>query len=217
MYKRVSIKPLIYIYVHKIIEGVNLSPESRRLVPISESIVREAMDLSGRLGIPFRELIEKILSSFLEVSKMNPHLIETIYDFDLMEDIKRIGGMIIPSNFLGKLLEKLGEKDFDELREELFRSAQWIGILTKTKRGSSPEYFVKILRMWIPDAKIDLIPVPNSKNTYKIVVSLFNQSYLFSELVSSIIEGIAKSFEVFIESSYIDKGVVSIVIRYAQS
>ena len=194
-----------------------MSPESRRLVPISEGIIREAMDLSSRLGIPFRELIERILSSFLEISKMNPSLIETIYEFDLMEDIKRIGGMVLPSNFVGKLLDKLSEKDVNELKEELFRSAQWIGLLTKTKRGASPEYLAKILRIWIPDAKIDLIPLPNSKNMLKIVVSSRNQSYIFSELISTLIEGVAKAFDVFIESSYIDKGVVSVVIRYAQS
>ena len=195
--------------------GVKLSPESRRLVPLSENLVKEAMELSSRLGIPFRELIERILSAFLEVSRMNPHLIDIIYDFDLIEDIKKVGGMILPLAFLGKLLEKLDEEAFEELRSEILRTAQWIGLLTKTKRGSSPENLAKILRIWIPEAKIDLIPLAEEKNTYKLVVSLFNQSQALSELIDAVIEGVSRAFGATRVSSYIDKGVVSVVIRYA--
>jgi hypothetical protein len=194
-----------------------MSSQSKRLVPISENVVKELMDFSSRIGIPFRELVEKILISFAEVSRTNPHLINIIYNFDLLEDLRKIGGIILPQNFINKLIEKMSDEDLEELREELKRSSSWLGLLVKVKRGGSLENMIDILKIWLSNMKIDVIPLQNEKDLYKIVISSPEQDERTGLLIEAIIEGVSKAFDATIISRDIEKGIVVTVIRYGQS
>ncbi|MCC6061784.1 MAG: hypothetical protein LM581_02310 [Desulfurococcales archaeon] len=194
-----------------------MSSQSKRLVPISENVVKELMDFSSRIGIPFRELVEKILISFAEVSRTNPHLINIIYNFDLLEDLRKIGGIILPQNFIIKLIEKMSDEDLEELREELKRSSSWLGLLVKVKRGGSLENMIDILKIWLSNMKIDVIPLQNEKDLYKIVISSPEQDERTGLLIEAIIEGVSKAFDATIISRDIEKGIVVTVIRYGQS
>jgi hypothetical protein len=196
---------------------LNMSSQSKRLVPISENVVKELMDFSSRIGIPFRELVEKILISFAEVSRTNPHLINIIYNFDLLEDLRKIGGIILPQNFINKLIEKMSDEDLEELREELKRSSSWLGLLVKVKRGGSLENMIDILKIWLSNMKIDVIPLQNEKDLYKIVISSPEQDERTGLLIEAIIEGVSKAFDATIISRDIEKGIVVTVIRYGQS
>ncbi|MCC6030031.1 MAG: hypothetical protein GU359_08875 [Desulfurococcales archaeon] len=194
-----------------------MSSQSKRLVPISENVVKELMEFSSRIGIPFRELVEKILISFAEVSRTNPHLINIIYNFDLLEDLRKIGGIILPQNFINKLIEKMSDEDLEELREELKRSSSWLGLLVKVKRGGSLENMIDILKIWLSNMKIDVIPLQNEKDLYKIVISSPEQDERTGLLIEAIIEGVSKAFDATIISRDIEKGIVVTVIRYGQS
>jgi hypothetical protein len=196
---------------------LNMSSQSKRLVPISENVVKELMEFSSRIGIPFRELVEKILISFAEVSRTNPHLINIIYNFDLLEDLRKIGGIILPQNFVNKLIEKMSDEDLEELREELKRSSSWLGLLVKVKRGGSLENMIDILKIWLSNMKIDVIPLQNEKDLYKIVISSPEQDERTGLLIEAIIEGVSKAFDATIISRDIEKGIVVTVIRYGQS
>jgi hypothetical protein len=196
---------------------LNMSSQSKRLVPISENVVKELMEFSSRIGIPFRELVEKILISFAEVSRTNPHLINIIYNFDLLEDLRKIGGIILPQNFINKLIEKMSDEDLEELREELKRSSSWLGLLVKVKRGGSLENMIDILKIWLSNMKIDVIPLQNEKDLYKIVISSPEQDERTGLLIEAIIEGVSKAFDATIISRDIEKGIVVAVIRYGQS
>jgi hypothetical protein len=196
---------------------LNMSSQSKRLVPISENVVKELMEFSSRIGIPFRELVEKILISFAEVSRTNPHLINIIYNFDLLEDLRKIGGIILPQNFINKLIEKMSDEDLEELREELKRSSSWLGLLVKVKRGGSLENMIDILKIWLSNMKIDVIPLQNEKDLYKIVISSPEQDERTGLLIEAIIEGVSKAFDATIISRDIEKGIVVTVIRYGQS
>ena len=196
---------------------LDMSSQSKRLVPISENVVKELMEFSSRIGIPFRELVEKILISFAEVSRTNPHLINIIYDFDLLEDLRKIGGIILPQNFINKLIEKMSDEDLEELREELKRSSSWLGLLVKVKRGGSLENMIDILKIWLSNMKIDVIPLQNEKDLYKIVISSPEQDERTGLLIEAIIEGVSKAFDATIISRDIEKGIVVTVIRYGQS
>ncbi|MEM0458015.1 MAG: hypothetical protein QXD76_03090, partial [Sulfolobales archaeon] len=167
-----------------------MSSPTRRLVPISENIIREVVELSGRLGIPFRELIEKILSSFIEVSRTNPHLLNVIYDLDLIEDLRRVGGVALPQSFVYKFIDKLSEEDLEILKEELRKTASWLALLAKVKRGETLEVLSRILRVWLPDFKVDVIPNSSEKNTYKIIVSTPSHEGKVLELAESVVEGV---------------------------
>jgi len=196
---------------------LDMSSQSKRLVPISENVVKELMEFSSRIGIPFRELVEKILISFAEVSRTNPHLINIIYNFDLLEDLRKIGGIILPQNFINKLIEKMSDEDLEELREELKRSSSWLGLLVKVKRGGSLENMIDILKIWLSNMKIDVIPLQNEKDLYKIVISSPEQDERTGLLIEAIIEGVSKAFDATIISRDIEKGIVVTVIRYGQS
>lgn len=196
---------------------LDMSSQSKRLVPISENVVKELMEFSSRIGIPFRELVEKILISFAEVSRTNPHLINIIYNFDLLEDLRKIGGIILPQNFINKLIEKMSDEDLEELREELKRSSSWLGLLVKVKRGGSLENMIDILKIWLSNMKIDVIPLQNEKDLYKIVISSPEQDERTGLLIEAIIEGVSKAFDATIISRDIEKGIVVAVIRYGQS
>jgi hypothetical protein len=144
-------------------------------------------------------------------------LINIIYNFDLLEDLRKIGGIILPQNFINKLIEKMSDEDLEELREELKRSSSWLGLLVKVKRGGSLENMIDILKIWLSNMKIDVIPLQNEKDLYKIVISSPEQDERTGLLIEAIIEGVSKAFDATIISRDIEKGIVVTVIRYGQS
>lgn len=176
--------------------------------------MKEAIELSERLGVPFRDLIERILASYLEASKTNPHLINAIYELDLIEDIRRVGGVILPQSFVYKFLEKLSEEELEILKEELRKTASWVSLLAKVKRGESIEIIARILRIWFPDFKVDLISVNSESKMMKIVISSPSHSDRVFELVEAVIDGVIKSFDAIIYAREYKRGVLSIVIKY---
>ena len=102
---------------------------AKRFIPISESTLSVAAKLAERAGIPLREFIESVLAEVLKAMQFRSNIIEVISLSDMLDDLRRAGGVILPQSFVYRLVESLDEEVFAELLSEVRRTASWYGTL----------------------------------------------------------------------------------------
>jgi len=197
-----------------------LSSGTKRFVPVSEGIIREAMRISEKSGIPLRDLVEKILETVIGYMRYKPNLLEAIHMLDALEDLRRIGCVMLPQTIVKKILAKFPDEDFSEILEELGRAASWYGVVAKAKRGSSVEDIQAALQVWMPNIEIHVASVDGKQRAYKLVISPPIQmipdpasSERIALIVETIARGIVSSMGGYVESSSNSNGIVSMVIR----
>ena len=183
---------------------------SKRFIPISEDIVLEAVKIAERDGIPLRDFIERVLSEVVRVMRFRSNVLDVLANADAVEDIRRVSGVLLPSNFVYKLLESVSEEDFKTLVEDVRKIASWYGVLAKVKRGSSVYEFKRVLSLWLPDMNVDVIDLGGR---FKVVASSPNQPLRATLIARHVVEELAKSMDLKLSSLEFSKGLVSVVIE----
>lgn len=183
---------------------------SKRFIPISEDLILEAVKIAERDGVPLRDFIERVLSEVIRVMKYRSGILDMLVDVDAIEDIRRVSGVLLPINFVYRLLDQISEEAFNELVSDVRRIASWYGLLAKAKRGSSVYEFRRVLNLWLPDMNVDII---NLGGRFKVVASSPNQSLRATLIARYVIEELARSMELKLSSLEFSKGIVSVVVE----
>jgi hypothetical protein len=196
-----------------------LSSGTKRFVPVSEGIIREAMRISERSGVPLRDLIEKILEMVVGYMRYKPNLLEVIHLLDSLEDLRRIGCVMLPQGIVKKILSKIPEEDFREILEELGKAASWYGVVAKAKRGSNIDDIQTALQMWMPNIEIHMSSIDGKPSRYKLVISPpihmipdSSSSKRMALILETIARNIVSSMGGSIEAATNSNGIISMVI-----
>lgn len=195
-----------------------MSSTSKRFVPVSDNILREAMRISERSGIPVRDLVEKILATIVGYMRYRPDLLEAIHMLDALEDLRRIGCVMLPQSIVKKILETVPESDFKEIVEELGKAASWYGVVAKAKRGANIDDIQVALQIWLPNIDIHITRIENNPGKFKLVASppLNISSERLSTILETIVKNIVASMGGSISSLSNSNGVISMVISIAE-
>ncbi len=165
----------------------------KRFIPVSEDVVFELGRIAERVGIPIPELTERILREVTRAFKYRSDILKMLVNVDAVEDLRRLGCVILPSNATFEVIESLDEKAFNRVVEELKRSAAWYGELAKVKRGKDIDEFVRVLNLWLPVANTDVIELGDGK--FKVVISIFSRSSRLSIMAEAIVRELLKALE----------------------
>ncbi|MEM0047226.1 MAG: hypothetical protein QW437_06705, partial [Fervidicoccaceae archaeon] len=163
----------------------------RRFLAISEDVIVEAMNVGERVGIPFTALIENILSDVLRIMKYKPEISSAIAYADSMDDILRLGGVVLPWEVVKKVIENMSEEERKEMMDELYRMSSWYAELAKVKRGSSLLELKNTISIWIPSANLD---IAEEDGSYKIIVSFRDSQSSLLDFAERIVEGLLKGY-----------------------
>lgn len=170
-----------------------MSRESRRrFVPLPETLIDEAMRASERVGMPYLVLIERILETNLKIIKYKPTILKALVLADALDDLKRLGGLILPWNIAKASIESIPESSFGELLREMERMSAWFGELSRVKRGSSPSEFETALSVMIPSAVVEVIQ--ETDDVFKFVITFLDYSPRLLQLAETIAIGLAKGY-----------------------
>lgn len=187
----------------------------KRFVPLSEEVIREALRLSEKSGIPLRDFIEKTVSSVISYMRYRPDLLNSLHTLDAIEDIRRMGCVMLPQGVVKKILETLPEKDFQDILDELGKAASWYGVVANAKRGASIESIQTALQLWLPGVDVHVSRSQGSGTFYKLVFS--PQAHMASERLSAVIETIASNIASSMGARLVSvenhRGVLSMVIQ----
>lgn len=162
----------------------------RRFVPLPEKLIEEAFKVSERVGIPYLVLIERVLESNLAIMKYKPSLLEALMVVDAIDDMRKLGAVIVPWRLAKLMIENSDEATFNNLLDEMSRLSLWFGELVRVKRGSSPRIFESALSSTLSFGFIDLIQ--EDGGTYKCVISFLDSSPRVLQLAEVIVTGLAK-------------------------
>ena len=183
---------------------------AKRFIPISESVLAVAAKLAERSGIPLRDFIESVLSEVLKAMQFRSNVIEVISLSDLLDDLRRVGGVVVPKEFIYRILESVDDGSFQELVDEVRRIASWYGTLVKVKRGPYVETLRLVLNVWLPDMNVSII---RSNNSIKLIASSSKQPLRATQLAAVIIEELCKSLDLKVKDLIVEKGIVKAEIE----
>ena len=183
---------------------------AKRFIPISESVLAVAAKLAERSGIPLRDFIESVLSEVLKAMQFRSNVIEVISLSDLLDDLRRVGGVVVPKEFIYRILESVDDGSFQELVDEVRRIASWYGTLVKVKRGPYVETLRLVLNVWLPDMNVSII---RSNSSVKLIASSSKQPLRASQLAAVIIEELCKSLDLKVKDLIVEKGIVKAEIE----
>jgi len=183
---------------------------AKRFIPISESVLAVAAKLAERSGIPLRDFIESVLAEVLKAMQFRSNVIEVISLSDLLDDLRRVGGVVVPKEFIYKFLESMNDDLFQELVDEVRRIASWYGTLVKVKRGPDVETLRLVLNVWLPDMNVSIV---RSGSSVRLIASASKQPARATELAGVIVEELCKSLDLKVKDLIIEKGIIKVEIE----
>ena len=183
---------------------------AKRFIPISESVLAVAAKLAERSGIPLRDFIESVLAEVLKAMQFRSNVIEVVSLSDLLDDLRRVGGVVVPKEFIYKFLESMNDDLFQELVDEVRRIASWYGTLVKVKRGPYVETLRLVLNVWLPDMNVSIV---RSGSNVRVIASASKQPMRATELAGVVIEELCKSLDLKIKDLIVEKGIVKVEIE----
>lgn len=168
--------------------------------------------VSERLGVPFRDLLESMLSSILDIVEYDRDIVIALDTIDAMKDLLRISGIMLPRDALYRIIERMSDSDIDEVVRELKHVCRWYAELVKIKRGSEVRELKTLLRVWFPDSSIDIKSLGSDR--VRIVISSLNQPEKVSRIVSEVSTEFLRSLGYRVVECEHRAGLVSLVIEY---
>jgi hypothetical protein len=159
----------------------------RRMVPISEEIVDEAIKVGERIGIPYLVLLERILSSVLRIMRYKDNILDVLSTLDALDDIKRLGGIMVPTSILSQLLNSSDPKFVESLCKEYIKIGTWFGELSRIKRATTLEEFKRALSLWLPTSSID---VTLDGDEYKFIIGFVGYNPEIVNIGRCVVEGL---------------------------
>jgi len=183
---------------------------AKRFIPISESVLAVAAKLAERSGIPLRDFIESVLAEVLKAMQFRSNVIEVISLSDLLDDLRRVGGVVVPKDFIYKFLESMNDELFSELIDEVRKIASWYGTLVKVKRGPDVETLRLVLNVWMPDMNVSIV---RSGSSVRLIASASKQPARATELAGVIVEELCKSLDLKVKDLIVEKGIIKVEIE----
>lgn len=165
---------------------------TRRFVALPERLLIDAIKVAESMGVPYTVLIERILSEVLKVLRHKRDLLQSLAMVDSYDDIRRLGGVVLPEKIVRELLTLAGPAKLGEACSEVGRMAAWFAELAKVKRSVTPAEIRSSLELWLPSARVDVIR--EGDNDYKFVVSFVNYSRELLEVSKCVVEGLARGY-----------------------
>ncbi len=183
---------------------------AKRFIPISESVLSVAVKVAEKVGTPLREFIERVLAEVLRSMQYRSDILEVLALSDLMDDLRRIGGALLPFTVVRVVIESMDDSTYDQLINELRRMASWYGMLVKVKRGADVDVLKLVLSVWFPDANVSV--TTDEKGLNHLVLSSPNYSDRLTNAASVVIEELCRSLGINIVSKSVTRGVVKVVM-----
>jgi len=184
---------------------------ARRFIPISESVIALAIKIAEREGMPLREFIERVLNEVLKSMQYRSNITEVLALSDLMDDLRRMGGALLPSDVVYRLIDSMSEELYDELLNTMRRSASWYGMLVRVKRGTTVEALKLVLSIWFPDTNVSI--TGEGSKVFRVVISSPKYSERLTKILEVVVRELCESMGIKIKELGSEVGVIKAIIE----
>jgi len=187
-----------------------VSKAPRRLIPVSEDLVDRIIRISEKLGVPFRDLLESLISSVLDIVEYDMDMARALEIIDALWDLIRISGVLLPREAVYRIIDAVSDSELEEIMRILKHACRWYAELSRLKRGASLRDLKILLSAWFPDASIDIRSSPTGA---KIVISSMNYSERVLCIVREVAVEFLRSLGYRVVSAESGEGIVSLVVE----
>lgn len=189
--------------------GIELA---RRLIPISEELLNELVRVASSEGASLRVVVEEILKDAIKVFRLRGSLKEVVREIEVLEEVRRLGGYVVPAKVFYSVLDKLSSEEFEELVSEMRKTSSWYGSILKAKLGKGYMGSLKsILRSYFWDSKVT---IKNSEHSISIILSSPHQTEKATYATKESLLALLKSMGLTILNVTSSEGVVVVEAKY---
>jgi len=185
---------------------------ARRLIPISEELLDELVKVASSEGSSLRIIVEDIIKDAIKIFRLKGSLKSVVREVEVIEEVKRLGGYFVPAKVFYKILEKLGNEDFEEIISEIIRTSSWYGSVLKAKFGKENIKLLEdVLQSYFWDSKV---LVRNSENKVSIILSSPNQTTRATYITKEALLALLKSMGFNVLSVESSEGVIFVETEF---
>jgi len=109
------------------------SSKGRRLIFVSDDILRRLMKAANMQGKAFTTFIEEALEQLMRANDMGHDLKEVVDFFEVLQAQRNSGAVFTPMDVLNYLIGKVYEAEGEQLQAKWYESGKWYGKYLKDK------------------------------------------------------------------------------------
>ncbi|MFQ5999752.1 MAG: hypothetical protein ACE5J6_03135 [Candidatus Bathyarchaeia archaeon] len=127
--------------------------KDKKLILVRNDLLKEIVKITAKEGKTVFAFTNEIFEQALKAHRMQTNLAEIIEFFELMKLQKDTGAVIIRSDILDYMANKLYEIDEEDLLKKWYNSGLWYGKYLSAKFSDQNllETFEKLIRLWAWD------------------------------------------------------------------
>ena len=137
-------------------------------------------------------------------------VIEVISLSDLLDDLRRVGGVVVPREVVYRFINSVDEESYRKLVDEVVKIASWYGTLVKVKRGPNVETLKLVLNVWFPDMNVNVV---RGEDGVRLIASSSKQPIKVSRLAGAVIKELCRALDLRIKELVVEEGIVKAEIE----
>ncbi|OYT53357.1 MAG: hypothetical protein B6U76_08580 [Desulfurococcales archaeon ex4484_217_2] len=185
---------------------------ARRLIPISEELLDELVRVASSGGSSLRVIVEDILKDAIKVFRLRGSLKSVVREIEVLEEVKRLGGYIVPARVFYSILDRLGDDDFEKVVSEMKKTSSWYGSVLKAKFGRGGVNLLgDVLQTYFWDSKVS---IRNSGNKVSIILSSPHQTDKATYVTRESLLALLKSMGLNVLNVESSEGVIVVEAEY---
>jgi len=185
---------------------------ARRLIPISEDLLNELVKVASSEGSSLRVIVEDIIKDAIKVFRLRGSLKEAVREIEVLEEVRRLGGYVVPARVFYEILENLSNDVYEKIVSEMKKTSSWYGSILKAKFGKNSVSILKsILQNYFLDSKVT---VKNSEGKISLILSSPHQTEKATHATRESLLALLKSMGLNVLNVESSEGVIVVEAKY---
>jgi len=187
---------------------------SKKLVPVRQDLVDAVYDIAREEGKAPYDLINDIFNQTLRVHKMGKDLREIVDAYELIETEKGSGSVIIGSDILYYMINKLYPTEMDKIGKMYFERGRWYGNYLSAKffgsetSGDPLESVVNMLRFSLWDVSTIDFKRKGDEITLSCIAPHLSEEG--TEVLTQYLKGVFSALGYEAKAENVNKGIIMI-------
>jgi len=193
---------------------------SKKLVPVQQDLVDAVYDMAKEEGKAPYDMVNEIFLQAVRAYKLGKDLREIVDSYELIETEKGSGSVIVSSDILYYMINKLYPTDMEKIKGLYFERGKWYGSYLSAKFfgvGNSDDPLDQVVSM-LKFSLWDVSSLEYKKKGNEISLSCIapHLSKEGTDLLTAYLKGVFDSLNYTVKSESTNKGIIMLLFSSAR-